>query len=118
MCVLLYFSLQPDPFKLKSGGLVNLKQLDDPNQFSSNIIHSLLHYLFVCRLHDDADEVMKRLSSTFSAETNKREDEERMSVKFIQSFLPFMCSCYRLKYIEEEMKKKKGVTQTKEQMSE
>ncbi|XP_065916726.1 splicing factor C9orf78 homolog [Dysidea avara] len=76
--------LAPDPFKLKTGGLVTLKQLDDATQ-----------------LHDDADEVMKRLSSTFSAETNKREDEERM-----------------LKYIEEEMKKKKkGVTEVKEKLS-
>lgn len=42
--------------------------------------------IFLCRLHDDADEVMKRLSSTFSAETNKREDEERMLVQLLTYF--------------------------------
>jgi len=31
---------------------------------------------------------MKRLSSTFSAETNKREDEERMSVIKRITYLP------------------------------
>ena len=50
---------------------------------------SLNFYVVWChRLQDDADEVMKRLSSTFSAETNKREDEERMSVIKPITYLP------------------------------
>ena len=31
-----------------------------------------------CRLDEEEDEVVKRLSSTFSAETKRRDDEERM----------------------------------------
>ena len=33
-----------------------------------------------CRLDEEEDEVMKRLSSTFSAETNRREEDDRMYV--------------------------------------
>ena len=31
-----------------------------------------------CRLDDEEDEVVKRLTSIFSAETKRRDDEERM----------------------------------------
>ena len=51
-------------------------------------INIVLFVFLSIRLHDDADEVMKRLSSTFSAETNKRDDEERMSVQLEKYLSP------------------------------
>jgi hypothetical protein len=80
--------LAVDPFKLKTGGgLVSLQDLASASAGGS--------------LDEEEDEVMKRLSSTFSAETNRRDEDDRM-----------------LKYIEEEMRKrKKSVDENEKRLS-
>ena len=37
-----------------------------------------LSFCCACRLDDEEDEVVKRLTNTFSAETKRRDDEKRM----------------------------------------
>ncbi|KAL5484697.1 hypothetical protein EMCRGX_G021237 [Ephydatia muelleri] len=75
--------IAPDPFKLKSGGLVDLKNVKNSD------------------MDGVEDEVVKRLHSTFSAETNTRDDETHM-----------------LQYIEDELAKKKGSTDKPKEVSE
>uniref|UniRef100_A0A5K3F4Q6 Hepatocellular carcinoma-associated antigen 59 n=1 Tax=Mesocestoides corti TaxID=53468 RepID=A0A5K3F4Q6_MESCO len=68
--------VEDDPFKLKSGGLVNMKGT------------------FRKPLRDEFEDEV-RLSKTFTAETNKRDEDADM-----------------LKYIETELAKRKGITKT------
>lgn len=65
--------MAPDPFKLKTGGLINLKEITNEE------------------IEGTEDEVVKRLASQFSAESQTRDDETHM-----------------MKYIETEMAKIKG----------
>ena len=42
------------------------------------VLKCLCMYVNVCRLDEEEDEVLKRLTNTFSAETNRRDDDDRM----------------------------------------
>lgn len=66
-----------DPFNVKMGGLVNMQSLKNSNN----------------KEVDDAYDV--GIGTQFSAETNKRDEDEEM-----------------MKYIEQELQKRKGVTDT------
>ncbi|VDP78335.1 unnamed protein product [Echinostoma caproni] len=66
-----------DPFKLKTGGLVSMKDISQSNK------------------GEDDDDVEVRLAKTFATETNKRDEDAEM-----------------IKYIEEELAKRKGLRKT------
>jgi hypothetical protein len=76
-------TLAPDPFKLKTGGFIDLKTIDPAD------------------VQKSGDEVVKHLASQFSAETQTRDDETHM-----------------MKYIEDEMAKRKGKQTEKKILSE
>ncbi|KAJ8868023.1 hypothetical protein PR048_031832 [Dryococelus australis] len=65
--------LQTDPFRVKTGGMVNMKALKDGK---------------IKRVDDAYD---TGIGTQFSAETNKRDEDEEM-----------------MKYIEEQLSKRKG----------
>uniref|UniRef100_A0A3Q4AFY5 Uncharacterized protein n=1 Tax=Mola mola TaxID=94237 RepID=A0A3Q4AFY5_MOLML len=67
-----------DPFKLKTGGVVDMKKVKDRNR-------------------DTEDETDLNLGTSFSAETNRRDEDADM------------------KYIETELKKRKGLVEAEEQ---
>ncbi|AWP06841.1 hypothetical protein SMAX5B_010816 [Scophthalmus maximus] len=69
-----------DPFKLKSGGVVDMKKIKDRNRDMTE------------------DETDLNLGTSFSAETNRRDEDADM-----------------MKYIETELKKKKGLVEAVEQ---
>uniref|UniRef100_A0A671QWM0 Telomere length and silencing protein 1 homolog n=1 Tax=Sinocyclocheilus anshuiensis TaxID=1608454 RepID=A0A671QWM0_9TELE len=69
-----------DPFKLKTGGVVDMKKVKDRNRDMT------------------ADENDLNLGTSFSAETNRRDEDADM-----------------MKYIETELKKKKGMVEAEEQ---
>ncbi|ROI27863.1 hypothetical protein DPX16_23185 [Anabarilius grahami] len=71
--------LEDDPFKLKTGGVVDMKKVKDRNQ---NLT---------------VDENDLNLGTSFSAETNRRDEDADM-----------------MKYIETELKKKKGMVEAEE----
>ncbi|KAK4472906.1 hypothetical protein MN116_004113 [Schistosoma mekongi] len=64
-----------DPFKLKTGGLVDLNSISSTKQ------------------EEEDDDVEARLAKTFATETNKRDEDAEM-----------------IRYIEEELAKRKGLT--------
>uniref|UniRef100_A0AAY4AA00 TLS1 protein n=1 Tax=Denticeps clupeoides TaxID=299321 RepID=A0AAY4AA00_9TELE len=70
--------IEDDPFKLKTGGVVDMKKVKDRNR-------------------DLADDDLN-LGTSFSAETNRRDEDADM-----------------MKYIETELKKKKGQVEAEEQ---
>ncbi|XP_065123253.1 splicing factor C9orf78 homolog [Paramisgurnus dabryanus] len=72
--------LEDDPFKLKTGGVVDMKKVKDRNRDMT------------------ADENDLNLGTSFSAETNRRDEDADM-----------------MKYIETELKKKKGMVEAEEQ---
>ncbi|XP_044224264.1 telomere length and silencing protein 1 homolog [Thunnus albacares] len=69
-----------DPFKLKTGGVVDMKKVKDRNRDMTE------------------DETDLNLGTSFSAETNRRDEDADM-----------------MKYIETELKKKKGLVEAEEQ---
>ncbi|KAK2902283.1 hypothetical protein Q8A73_012029 [Channa argus] len=69
-----------DPFKLKTGGVVDMKKVKDRNRDMTE------------------DETELNLGTSFSAETNRRDEDADM-----------------MKYIETELKKKKGLVEAEEQ---
>lgn len=69
-----------DPFKLKTGGVVDMKKVKDRNRDMGE------------------EETDLSLGSSFSAETNRRDEDADM-----------------MKYIETELKKKKGLVEAEEQ---
>ncbi|KAM4615905.1 splicing factor C9orf78 homolog [Polymixia lowei] len=69
-----------DPFKLKTGGVVDMKKVKDRNRDMTE------------------DETDLSLGTSFSAETNRRDEDADM-----------------MKYIETELKKKKGLVEAEEQ---
>jgi len=73
--------IEDDPFKLKTGGIVNMKKVKDRNRDMAE---------------DENDDL--NLGSCFSAETNRRDEDADM-----------------MKYIETELKKKKGLVEEDEQ---
>uniref|UniRef100_A0A3P8T8Q8 Chromosome 9 open reading frame 78 n=1 Tax=Amphiprion percula TaxID=161767 RepID=A0A3P8T8Q8_AMPPE len=75
-----YDSSQNDPFKLKTGGVVDMKKVKDRNRDMTE------------------DETDLNLGTSFSAETNRRDEDADM-----------------MKYIETELKKKKGLVEAEEQ---
>ncbi|XP_023663683.1 splicing factor C9orf78 homolog [Paramormyrops kingsleyae] len=72
--------IEDDPFKLKTGGVVDMKKVKDRNRDMTQ------------------DETDLNLGTSFSAETNRRDEDADM-----------------MKYIETELKKKKGMIETEEQ---
>lgn len=72
--------LDNDPFKLKTGGIVDMKKVKDRNRDMTE------------------DETDLNLGTSFSAETNRRDEDADM-----------------MKYIETELKKKKGQVEAEEQ---
>ncbi|KAJ8261371.1 hypothetical protein COCON_G00170940 [Conger conger] len=72
--------IEDDPFKLKTGGIVDMKKVKDRNRDMTE---------------EDTD---LNLGTSFSAETNRRDEDADM-----------------MKYIETELKKKKGLVETEEQ---
>ncbi|XP_022085185.1 uncharacterized protein C9orf78 homolog [Acanthaster planci] len=64
-----------DPFKLRTGGMINLKEIKDRNRDRSD---------------EDSRDVLN-METTFAAETNRRDEDAEM-----------------MKYIENELAKKKG----------
>ncbi|KAG7477261.1 hypothetical protein MATL_G00092300 [Megalops atlanticus] len=72
--------IEDDPFKLKTGGVVDMKKVKDRNRDMTE------------------DETDLNLGTSFSAETNRRDEDADM-----------------MKYIETELKKKKGLVETEEQ---
>ncbi|KAJ8339162.1 hypothetical protein SKAU_G00359480 [Synaphobranchus kaupii] len=70
---------EDDPFKLKTGGVVDMKKVKDRNRDMTE---------------EDTD---LNLGTSFSAETNRRDEDADM-----------------MKYIETELKKKKGLVETEE----
>ncbi|XP_076868005.1 splicing factor C9orf78 homolog [Brachyhypopomus gauderio] len=72
--------IEDDPFKLKTGGVVDMKKVKDRNRD---------------RIEDEDD---LNLGTSFSAETNRRDEDADM-----------------MKYIETELKKKKGLVEAEEQ---
>ncbi|KAJ8286873.1 hypothetical protein GJAV_G00044310 [Gymnothorax javanicus] len=72
--------IEDDPFKLKSGGIVDMKKVKDRNRDMTEEDNDL------------------NLGTSFSAETNRRDEDADM-----------------MKYIETELKKKKGLVETEEQ---
>ncbi|XP_037634242.1 telomere length and silencing protein 1 homolog isoform X2 [Sebastes umbrosus] len=69
-----------DPFKLKTGGVVDMKKIKDRNRDMTE------------------EETDLNLGTSFSAETNRRDEDADM-----------------MKYIETELKKKKGLVEAEEQ---
>ncbi|KAG7281290.1 hypothetical protein CRUP_030973 [Coryphaenoides rupestris] len=69
-----------DPFKMKTGGVVDMKKVKDRNRDMGE------------------EETDLSLGSSFSAETNRRDEDADM-----------------MKYIETELKKKKGLVEAEEQ---
>ncbi|KAG9281780.1 hypothetical protein AMEX_G347 [Astyanax mexicanus] len=72
--------VEDDPFKLKTGGVVDMKKVKDRNRD---------------KIEDEND---LNLGTSFSAETNRRDEDADM-----------------MKYIETELKKKKGLVEAEEQ---
>ncbi|XP_030063710.1 splicing factor C9orf78 homolog [Microcaecilia unicolor] len=72
-------TLADDPFKIKSGGMVDMKKLKDRSKE---------------RLGEEED---LNLGTSFSAETNRRDEDADM-----------------MKYIETELKKRKGIVENEE----
>lgn len=72
--------LEDDPFKLKTGGVIDMKKVKDRNQ----------------NLTTDENDL--NLGTSFSAETNRRDEDADM-----------------MKYIETELKKKKGMVEAEVQ---
>lgn len=72
--------IENDPFKLKTGGIVDMKNVKDRNRDMTE------------------DETDLNLGTSFSAETNRRDEDADM-----------------MKYIETELKKKKGLVEAEEQ---
>lgn len=72
-------ALADDPFKIKTGGIVDMKKLKDRGKD---------------RIGEDED---LNLGTSFSAETNRRDEDADM-----------------MKYIETELKKKKGIVENEE----
>ncbi|XP_006643473.1 splicing factor C9orf78 homolog [Lepisosteus oculatus] len=72
--------IEDDPFKLKTGGVVDMKKIKDRNRDMTE------------------DETDLNLGTSFSAETNRRDEDADM-----------------MKYIETELKKKKGLVEAEEQ---
>ena len=75
MCVCV---LQPDPFKLKTGGLVDLQTISEAEAERLATHRRWLHMNLTHARNSTENEVVKRLASTFSAETNTRDDETQM----------------------------------------
>ncbi|XP_076139815.1 splicing factor C9orf78 homolog [Alosa pseudoharengus] len=73
--------MEDDPFKMKTGGIVNMKKVKDRNRDMTE---------------DENDDL--NLGTSFSAETNRRDEDADM-----------------MKYIETELKKKKGLVEDEEQ---
>ncbi|KAG5834508.1 telomere length and silencing protein 1 homolog [Anguilla anguilla] len=71
---------EDDPFKMKTGGIVDMKKVKDRNRDMTE---------------EDTD---LNLGTSFSAETNRRDEDADM-----------------MKYIETELKKKKGLVEAEEQ---
>uniref|UniRef100_A0AAX7SRZ2 Telomere length and silencing protein 1 homolog n=1 Tax=Astatotilapia calliptera TaxID=8154 RepID=A0AAX7SRZ2_ASTCA len=71
--------IENDPFKLKTGGIVDMKKVKDRNRDMTE------------------DETDLNLGTSFSAETNRRDEDADM-----------------MKYIETELKKKKGLVEAEE----
>ena len=67
---MLFLNLQTDPFKVKTGGMVNMKAL------KSGAVKKV----------DDAYDV--GIGTQFSAETNKRDEDEEMWVAFNFPVIP------------------------------
>ena len=57
------FPYQKDPFKLKTGGLVQMKSVKDRNRD---------------RTYEDVDRDVTNLGSTFSQETNRRDEDAEL----------------------------------------
>jgi len=72
--------IDDDPFKLRTGGVVDMKKIKDRNRDMTE------------------DEAELNLGTSFSAETNRRDEDADM-----------------MKYIETELKKKKGLVEAEEQ---
>ncbi|XP_043825538.1 telomere length and silencing protein 1 homolog [Dromiciops gliroides] len=72
-------TLVDDPFKIKKGGMVDMKKLKERNK-------------------DSIKEEDLNLGTSFSAETNRRDEDADM-----------------MKYIETELKKRKGIVENEEQ---
>uniref|UniRef100_F6PG42 Chromosome 9 open reading frame 78 n=1 Tax=Monodelphis domestica TaxID=13616 RepID=F6PG42_MONDO len=73
-------TLVDDPFKIKAGGMVDMKKLKERNKD---------------RINEEED---LNLGTSFSAETNRRDEDADM-----------------MKYIETELKKRKGIVENEEQ---
>ncbi|XP_017600905.1 PREDICTED: uncharacterized protein C9orf78 homolog [Corvus brachyrhynchos] len=73
-------TLVDDPFKIKSGGMVDMKKLKERGKD---------------RINEEED---LNLGTSFSAETNRRDEDADM-----------------MKYIETELKKRKGIVENEEQ---
>ncbi|KAI4883536.1 hypothetical protein NFI96_032195 [Prochilodus magdalenae] len=74
--------IEDDPFKLKTGGVVDMKKVKDRNRDR--------------QVKKDENDL--NLGTSFSAETNRRDEDADM-----------------MKYIETELKKKKGLVEAEEQ---
>lgn len=68
--------MDKDPFKMKTGGLINMKSVKDRNRD---------------RTYEDIDRDVTNLGSTFSQETNRRDEDAELTA-----------------YIEQELKRIKG----------
>ncbi|XP_032832337.1 splicing factor C9orf78 homolog [Petromyzon marinus] len=71
-----------DPFKMDTGGMVDMKRIKDRNRDRSG---------------EDEDKDLTNLGTAFSAETNRRDEDADM-----------------MKYIETELRKRKGVEESEE----
>ncbi|KAI4875538.1 hypothetical protein NFI96_032511 [Prochilodus magdalenae] len=93
--------IEDDPFKLKTGGVVDMKKVKDRNrdrQVKNKWIQMNLNktaFFPYFRIEDEND---LNLGTSFSAETNRRDEDADM-----------------MKYIETELKKKKGLVEAEEQ---
>jgi len=77
--------MEKDPFKLKTGGLVQMKSVKDRNRD---------------RTYEDVDRDVTNLGSTFSQETNRRDEDAELTA-----------------YIEQELKRIKGTAETEQDSS-
>nr|XP_039248194.1 telomere length and silencing protein 1 homolog [Styela clava] len=70
--------IENDPFKLGTGGLIDMRRVKDRNRD---------------RTYEDTDRDVTNLGTTFSAETNRRDEDAELKI-----------------YIEKELQKRKGIT--------
>jgi hypothetical protein len=81
---------EADPFKITTGGLLDMKNMKDNKKLSSPYLSDSWNY---CTYNRNEEEQVT-LEGTFASESRQRDEDTRM-----------------MKYIDEEMAKRKGVKQ-------